>query len=151
MNLAFVAGKKTDESFCMKEIYAMRRANGDWFALEGHGRLCVPLFLNSHDALMSRLRNFGMQLFEPVALDAQLLKDVAPAGAAGNVDFCLVEEVKDIMNKPNARKPNPAYIFTLAASVVVAKYPIRRINETSVKKRPMMKLSSVSRLDISIN
>jgi hypothetical protein len=92
VNLAFVAGKKTDESFCMKEIYAMRRANGDWFALEGHGRLCVPLFLNSHDALMSRLRNFGMQLFEPVALDAQLLKDVAPAGAAGNVDFCLVED-----------------------------------------------------------
>lgn len=76
----------------MKEIYAMRRANGDWFALEGHGRLIVPLFLSSHDALMSRLRNFGMLLFEPVALDAQLLNEVTPAGAGSGVDFCLVND-----------------------------------------------------------
>ena len=76
----------------MKEIYAMRRANGDWFALEGHGRFSVPLFLSSHDALMSRLRNFGMLLFDPVALDAQLLKKVAPAGAGSNVDFCIVND-----------------------------------------------------------
>lgn len=76
----------------MKEIYAMRRANGDWFALEGHGRLSVPLFLSSHDALMSRLRNFGMLLFEPVALDARLLNEVAPAGAGSNVDFFLVND-----------------------------------------------------------
>lgn len=76
----------------MKEIYAMRRANGDWFALEGHGRRSVPLFLSSHDAMMSRLRNFGMLLFEPVALDAQLLNEVAPPGAGSNVDFCLVND-----------------------------------------------------------
>ena len=76
----------------MKEIYAMRRANGDWFALEGQGRLRVPLFLSSHDALMSRLRNFGMLLFEPVALDAQLLNEVAPAGAGSDVDFYLVND-----------------------------------------------------------
>ena len=76
----------------MKEIYAMRRANGDWFALENHGRLSVPLFLSSHDAMMSRLRNFGMLLFEPVALDAQLLKEVAPAGSGSDVDFCMVND-----------------------------------------------------------
>jgi len=74
------------------KIYAMRRANGDWFALEGHGRLRVPLFHSTHDALMSRLRNFGMLLFEPVALDAQLLKEVAPAGAGSDVDFCMVND-----------------------------------------------------------
>jgi hypothetical protein len=76
----------------VKEIYAMRRANGDWFAFEGHGRLWVPLFLSSHDALMSRLRNSGMLLFEPVALDAQLLKEVAHAGAGSNVDFRIVND-----------------------------------------------------------
>jgi hypothetical protein len=76
----------------VKEIFAMRRANGDWFAFEGHGRLCVPLFLSSHDALMSRLRHFEMLLFDPVALDAQLLKKVAPAGAGSNVDFCIVND-----------------------------------------------------------
>ena len=76
----------------MKEKYAMRRANGDWFALEDHGRLSVPLFHSSHDALMARLRNFGMLLFEPVALDAQLLKEVAPAGAGSDVDFRIVND-----------------------------------------------------------
>jgi hypothetical protein len=76
----------------MKDIYAMRRANGDWFAFEGHGRLCVPLFLSSHDALMSRLRNFGMLLFEPVALNDQLLKEVALAGTGSNLDFRIVND-----------------------------------------------------------
>ena len=97
----------------------MRRANGDWFALEGHGRFCVPLFLSSHDALMSRLRNFGMLLFDPVALDAKLLKEVAPAGPGGDVDFCLVNDpfasltrgshlalaqVASLMNGPNTHE-----------------------------------------------
>jgi hypothetical protein len=76
----------------MKEIYAMRRANGDWFALEDHARLLVPLFQSSNDAMMARLRNFGMLLFEPVALDAQLLKEVAPAGAGSDVDFRIVND-----------------------------------------------------------
>ena len=76
----------------MKEIYAMRRANGDWFALEDHGRFSVPLFHSSQDALMARLRNFGMLLFEPVALDARLLKEVVPAGAGSYVDFCIVND-----------------------------------------------------------
>lgn len=103
----------------MKEIYAMRRANGDWFALEGHGRLCVPLFQSSHDALMSRLRNFGMLLFDPVALNGELLSDVAPAGAGGDVDFCMVADpfasltrgsrlthaqVASLMNSPNQHR-----------------------------------------------
>jgi hypothetical protein len=74
-------------------FYAMRRANGDWFALEDHARLLVPLFRSSHDALMARLRNFEMLLFDPVALDAQLLKEVAPAAGAGSeVAFCLIND-----------------------------------------------------------
>jgi hypothetical protein len=69
----------------------MRRANGDWFALEGHGRLRVPLFRSSNDGLMARLRNFGMLLFAPVALDAKLLKTIAPGGDS-DVDFCMVKD-----------------------------------------------------------
>lgn len=76
----------------MSEIYAMRRANGDWFALEGHGRLRVPLFHSSHDAMMARLRNFGMLLFQPVALDARLLREIVPVGAGSEVDFCMVND-----------------------------------------------------------
>jgi hypothetical protein len=76
----------------MSNLYAMRRANGDWFALEDHARLRVPLFKSSHDALMARLRNFGMLLFEPVALDARLLKEILELGARGDVDFSLVSD-----------------------------------------------------------
>ena len=73
-------------------IYAMRRANGDWFVLEDHTRLVVPLFHSSHDGMMARLRNFEMLLFEPVALDAQLLEQVAPADAGSVVDFCMIND-----------------------------------------------------------
>ena len=75
----------------MIEVYAMRRANGDWFALERHGRLRVPLFHSRHDGMIARLRNFGMLLFEPVALDAKLLETIAPAGDS-DVDFCIVND-----------------------------------------------------------
>jgi hypothetical protein len=76
----------------MNGIYAMRRANGDWFAFEGRGRFRVPLFHSSHDAMMASLRNSGMLLFRPVALDAVLLKEMVPAGGAGYVDFCMVKD-----------------------------------------------------------
>lgn len=76
----------------MSDIYAMRRANGDWFAFEGRGRFRVPLFHSSHDAIMASLRNSGMLLFRPVALDAHLLKEMVPAGGSGYVDFCMVKD-----------------------------------------------------------
>ncbi|MFY9620487.1 MAG: hypothetical protein WAQ99_11815 [Pyrinomonadaceae bacterium] len=76
----------------MSGIYAMRRANGDWFAFEGRGRFRVPLFHSSHDATMASLRNSGMLLFRPVALDPNLLKEMVPAGGSGYVDFCLVKD-----------------------------------------------------------
>lgn len=76
----------------MSGIYAMRRANGDWFAFEGRGRLRVPLFHSSRDAIMASLRNSGMLLFRPVALDTALLKDMVPAGGASYVDFCMVKD-----------------------------------------------------------
>jgi len=72
----------------MTEVYAMRRANGDWFALEDNGRLRVPVFHSTHDAFMARLRTVEMLLFSPIALDAQLLKEIV--GGPGAVDFCII-------------------------------------------------------------
>jgi hypothetical protein len=76
----------------MSEIYAMRRANGDWFALEGHGRLRVPLFHTSQDAMMARSHNCEMMLFKPVALDACLLREIVPGSAGIYVEFCMVND-----------------------------------------------------------
>ena len=72
----------------MPDIYAMRRANGDWFALEDTDKPRVPVFHNSHDALMARLRNFEMLLFSPIALDTGLLSEIVADGS--QVDFCMV-------------------------------------------------------------
>jgi hypothetical protein len=72
----------------MSDIFAMRRANGDWFALDDGGRLCLPVFHSSHDAFMARLRTAEMLLFSPIALDASLLSEIVAGGS--QVDFCLV-------------------------------------------------------------
>jgi hypothetical protein len=53
---------KKNERPLMTDLYAMQRANGDVFALYDHGRYRVPLFHSAHDAMMARLRNFGMLL-----------------------------------------------------------------------------------------
>jgi hypothetical protein len=76
----------------MSEIFAMQRANGDWFALDHHGRLRVPLFHSSQDAMIGRLHNFGLLVFKPVLLNARFLKEIAPLPGEDEVDFCMVED-----------------------------------------------------------
>ena len=76
----------------MGDIYAMRRANGDWFAEEVNGRLHLPLFHTVHDAFMSRLRNFGMLFFQPVAFNARMLEQLDSKGEGDNVDFCIIDD-----------------------------------------------------------
>ena len=76
----------------MSDIYAMQRANGDVFALDNKGRLCVPLFHSSRDAMTARSRNGDMLLFKPVALDARKLKEIIPVGGGTDVDLWLVKD-----------------------------------------------------------
>ena len=83
----------------MSDIFAMRRANGDWFALEHHGRLCVPLFHSIQDAMVARLRNFGLLVFKPVPLDARFLKELVPLPGEDEVDFCMVEDPFASLNR----------------------------------------------------
>src|ERR1044072_9387745 len=44
----------------MGSLFAMRRANGDWFALDDRGRFRVPLFSSQWDGLMARVNHRGM-------------------------------------------------------------------------------------------
>ena len=83
----------------MSDVYVMQRANGDVFALDDHGRFRVPLFNSGHDAVLARLRNFGMLLFKPVQLDSGLLKQLVPAGGAAEVDFWLVSDPSINLNR----------------------------------------------------
>ena len=60
----------------MKTFFAMRRANGDWFAVGDNGNLRVPIFKSSGDAMVARSRDTGMECFRPVPFDARALKDI---------------------------------------------------------------------------
>jgi hypothetical protein len=75
----------------MSSLYGMKRANGDWFALDDHGRFRVPVFRSSGDGMLARVGNWGMQLFEPVALDGPALGDLVPSDGDGEVHFWLVD------------------------------------------------------------
>ena len=83
----------------MSDIFAMQRANGDWFALDHHGRLRVPLFHSSRDAMIARLRNFGLLVFKPVLLNARFLKEIVPLPGEDEVDFCMVDDPFASLNR----------------------------------------------------
>ena len=97
------------------DIYVMQRANGDVFALDAHGRYRVPLFNSSSDAFVARLRNFGMLLFKPVRLDADLLKQLVPSGGAAEVEFWLVGD--PLVNLNRGRLVQPEQLALLANRV----------------------------------
>jgi hypothetical protein len=83
----------------MNDMYAMRRANGDWFALDDRGRFRVPVFSSPQGGLMARINHWGMRLFKPVALDARSLGELVPADGVGETDFWLVDEPFTSLNR----------------------------------------------------
>lgn len=76
----------------MSDIYAMKRANGDVFALDHNGGFCVPLFHSSGDAMTARSRNTDMLLFKPIALDDRLLREIGPEEGRSDVALLLVND-----------------------------------------------------------
>jgi hypothetical protein len=73
-------------------IYAMQRANGDWFALEGHGGLRVPVFSSHDEAMQARSFNVEMLLFRPVRVDEKALKELVAAEGEPAAHFWLVKQ-----------------------------------------------------------
>src|SRR5205085_1791172 len=73
-----------DEEAAMGSLFAMRRANGDWFALDDRGRFRVPVFSSQSDGMLARVSHWGVQLFKPVALDGRALEELVPAGGVGD-------------------------------------------------------------------
>lgn len=75
----------------MSSMYAMQRANGDWFAFEENGHLRVPVFGSSGEAMQARACDWGMLLFKPVIFDERALKEIAPTGSESKVCFWLAD------------------------------------------------------------
>ena len=75
----------------MGNLYAMQRANGDWFAFADPGHLRMPVFSSSHTAMQARARHWGMLLFKPVIFDERALNELAPRGEETGVNFWLAD------------------------------------------------------------
>lgn len=60
----------------MKSFYGMRRANGDWFAVDDDGQLRMPIFKSSGDAMIARSRDNGMECFRSVLFDVSALEQL---------------------------------------------------------------------------
>ncbi|MDQ3804990.1 MAG: hypothetical protein M3416_14315 [Acidobacteriota bacterium] len=77
----------------MKQVlYAMRRANGDWFALESGGQNRVPVFRTLDGAWRARARNPELMLFRPARIDEKALEELATADGGRPAGFWLVDE-----------------------------------------------------------
>ena len=76
----------------MDTIYAMRRANGDWFALEQREGFRVPVFSSNREAMQARAFNVEMLVFKPVLVDERALKDLAPTDGQQPAPFWFVED-----------------------------------------------------------
>ena len=75
----------------MKTLFAMRRANGDWFALDDQGSFRVPVFRSGGEAMLARSRDTGMECFRPVVLDAAAFKNLTTTDE-GKACFWLVAD-----------------------------------------------------------
>src|SRR5216683_2247168 len=76
----------------MSDIYAMQRANGDWFALKERGSFLVPMFSSNREAMQARAFNVEMLVFKPVLVDEHALKDLAPVDGQPPAHFWLVDD-----------------------------------------------------------
>jgi hypothetical protein len=73
-------------------IFAMQRANGDWFALAGREGLRVPVFSSNSEAMKARSFNVEMLVFHPVIVDESALKGFASAAGEPAARVWLVKQ-----------------------------------------------------------
>jgi len=73
-------------------MYAMRRANGDWFALDRREGFRVPIFSSNREAMQARAFNVEMLVFKPVLVDELALNDLAPVDGQRAAHFWLVND-----------------------------------------------------------
>lgn len=76
----------------MTTMYAMQRANGDWFALNENGKLCVPVFSSTSDAMQARSQNFEMLHFKPIELDKRAIDDLGSEKTEDAASFLVISD-----------------------------------------------------------
>jgi hypothetical protein len=74
------------------EMYAMRRAGGEWYAVVNGAGLHVPVFRSRGDTVRARLRNWRMLFCKAVRLDERAVKDLATREGETRMTFWLVDD-----------------------------------------------------------
>ncbi len=74
----------------MSSLYAMQRANGDWFALDDRSGFRVPVFHSNNHAMMARSRDSGMECFRPAVFDQGAINGLTTKDGE-TVSFWLVD------------------------------------------------------------
>jgi hypothetical protein len=85
-------------------IFAMQRANGDWFALDQSEGFRVPVFSSNREAMQARAFNVEMLVFKPVLIDERALNDLAPVDGQPAAHFWLVKDACVNMKRGSAMK-----------------------------------------------
>ncbi len=75
----------------MKNLFAMRRANGDWFAFDDKGGFRVPVFHSGSAAMTARMQNSEMECFRPALIDDAAFKNLTTSNE-GQASFWLVTD-----------------------------------------------------------
>ena len=75
-----------------QEFFGMRRANGDWFAMEIESQKRVPVFRSLGAAWRARAKNPELMLFWPAPVDDGALAYFATANDGRPVSFWLIDE-----------------------------------------------------------
>jgi hypothetical protein len=75
-----------------QEFFGMRRANGDWFAMEVSDQRRVLVFRSLVGAWRARAKNPGLMLFWPAPVDELALAQFATANDGLPVSFWLIDE-----------------------------------------------------------
>jgi len=76
----------------MNTMYAMQRANGDWFALDQREGFRVPIFSSNREAMQARAFNAEMLVFKPVLVDERALTAMESVDGQRPSHFWLVND-----------------------------------------------------------
>jgi hypothetical protein len=85
----------------MSELFGMRRANGDWFALSDNGNLRMTVFLSVAEAMLARSRNTEMECFRPAVLDKRAIESLEMSESE-TVCFSLVSDASRNLRRGRA-------------------------------------------------
>ena len=86
-----VAFDDAQGEFSIKNLFAMRRANGDWYALNDNGGFRVPVFASSSSAMTARMQDPRMECFRPVSIDEAAFKNLTTTDS-GSASFWLITD-----------------------------------------------------------